>query len=92
MANNVLTTLITLAVKAGIKDDGLPVEVQQMMAAIDADVGGATMKAKVASSMKVHLFYGSTSMYSLIYSCNTSISIVHPFPYPGTSAPTFYRG
>jgi len=41
--NNVLTTAINLAVKAGLKDEPMPVEVEKMMAAIEADtisVGG----------------------------------------------------
>lgn len=42
--NNILTTAINLAVKAGLKDEAMPVEVEKMMAAIEADtisVGGS---------------------------------------------------
>lgn len=44
--NNILTTAINLAVKAGLKDEPMPVEVEKMMAAIEADtisVGGSSM-------------------------------------------------
>ena len=50
ITNNILTTLITLAVKASLKDEAMPAEVAQMMAALDAPAGGAAVKTRGPSS------------------------------------------
>ena len=51
--NNILTTLITQIVKANLKDEAMPVEVEKMMAAIEADTvgGGRGSGAAVKSRM-----------------------------------------
>lgn len=48
--NNALTTLITVAVKATIKDDGFPPEVERMMALIDSSSSSSAVLKKVSSS------------------------------------------
>lgn len=45
IVNNILTTLVTVAVKAQFKDEQLPVEVVSMMAAIDGDTGAGSATA-----------------------------------------------
>eukprot|EP00746_Dinoflagellata_sp_MGD_P013444 gnl/MRDRNA2_/MRDRNA2_129051_c0_seq1.p1 gnl/MRDRNA2_/MRDRNA2_129051_c0~~gnl/MRDRNA2_/MRDRNA2_129051_c0_seq1.p1 ORF type:complete len:511 (-),score=91.51 gnl/MRDRNA2_/MRDRNA2_129051_c0_seq1:25-1557(-) len=40
VASNVLTTVITLAVKAGIKEDDLPPAVQRVMAEVESELSG----------------------------------------------------
>lgn len=48
--NNALTTLITVAVKATIKDDGFPPEVERMMALIDSSSSSSAVLKKVSSA------------------------------------------
>lgn len=40
IANNLLTTVVTIAVKNQFKDDKMPAELDEMMAAIEADIAG----------------------------------------------------
>lgn len=47
IVSNVLTTVITVAVRSTFKDDSMPVEVERMMAAIAAD--GASSKGRASS-------------------------------------------
>jgi len=63
--NNILTTAINLAVKAGLKDEPMPVEVEKMMAAIEADtisVGGASGGGSRMSSAQAELGRTGTKM------------------------------
>lgn len=46
VVNNILTTIVTLLVKSGFKDESFPPEVTQMMALIDGPAGGNGGKAK----------------------------------------------
>merc|ERR1711871_1250071 len=50
--NNILTTVITQIVKANLKDEPMPMEVEKMMAAIEADTGsaGAAVKSRVSGA------------------------------------------
>jgi len=50
IVNNALTTLITVAVKATIKDDGFPPEVERMMALIDSSSSSSAVLKKVSSA------------------------------------------
>ena len=50
ITNNILTTAITLAVKASLKDEAMPAEVAQMMAALDAPAVGSAPKTRGPSS------------------------------------------
>lgn len=55
--NNVFTTLITLVVKSGLKDEAMPVEVEKMMAAIESDTmagggAGGAVKTKMSGAQQ----------------------------------------
>jgi YidC/Oxa1 family membrane protein insertase len=65
IVNNILTTAITLSIKARFKDEPVPAEVSQMMAAIDADTGvGAASRPRAASSAAQELGRGMGSKMS----------------------------
>ena len=49
IVNNALTTLITVAVKANIQDEGFPPEVERMMALIDSSASSSAVLKKVSS-------------------------------------------
>lgn len=49
VVNNILTTVLTVAIKKSFKDDALPIEVVNMMAAIDND-GSSVAKRKATPS------------------------------------------
>jgi YidC/Oxa1 family membrane protein insertase len=70
ITNNILTTIITLVVKASLKDEPMPAEVAQMMAALDAPEGGkmrapspssrAMMKSSIVDESKTVSGFGSS--------------------------------
>jgi membrane protein insertase Oxa1/YidC/SpoIIIJ len=54
IVNNALTTAVTLAVKASIKDEGFPDEVQRMMALVDkGPSSGSTKRSSAASTQQL---------------------------------------
>ena len=76
ITNNILTTIVTVAVKATIKDEPMPAEVDQMMAMLDAPEGETLAVSYCNPALLqpysiVILFYDNPTILILHYPCFT---------------------